>query len=105
MKISYNKKIYKKSKKLCIKFSGRQRSHWPPNRGGVPSARRAAQYRRVTDVLHVYFKRGPRGACRFRARAVCMMDFEGRARYLRGLYHAKNRSYKYTAKTAFVTKK
>ena len=76
----FTKKIYKK---LYIKIEKRQRSGWRPNRGRVPSVHKAAQYRRVTDVSHLYCTSVQRGACRFRGRAVCMMDFEGRALFPR----------------------
>ena len=65
------------------KIEKRQRSSWCPDRGCVPSAHKAAQYRHVTDVLHVYCKRGKRGACRSRVRAFCIMYFEGRALFTR----------------------
>ena len=47
----FTKKIYKK---LCIKFSGRQRSSSWPNRGCGPSVHKVTQYRYGTDVSHLY---------------------------------------------------
>ena len=60
-----NDKIFRKN------FLIWQRSRWRPNRGCVPSAHRAEQYRHVTDVSRLYYCRipsvGPRVVVRWSA--------------------------------------
>ena len=56
-------KIFRKN--FFTKIEKRQRSGWCPNRGCVPSAHKAAQYRHVTDVSRLYCARDTRVSVRW----------------------------------------
>ena len=62
---NFKERFYSKAKIFRKNFLIWQRSRWLPNRGGVPSANKATQYRRVTDLLHVYCARDTRVSVRW----------------------------------------
>ena len=95
-------KIFRK-KFFYKKIEKRQRSSWCPNRGCVPSAHKAAQYRHVTDVTHLYCVRVPCIPCRSACVPSVLLIFKG-ARYFRGLFLKKIMATDIRLKTAFMTK-